>query len=212
MNSGYSITRDKFLSSREARHLLKICEERAFVDIVKGRKIWITRYMLARLALNSGLRVSEIAALTIGDIHIQEKGDTYLIVQHGKGHGNLGKKRSVYLDMDIVKHLKAYMAIKKKTFRESVKDEAPLLASHQGNKFTTTGLYMSFKKACREAKLPSHYSIHSSRHTYATFLLAKTKNIKFVQKQLGHASINMTALYAHVLPEENQRLAEMILG
>lgn len=211
MNSGYSITRDKFLSSQEARHLLKICEERAFVDIVKGRKIWITRYMLTHLALNTGLRVSEIAALTMGDIHIHEKRDTYLIVQHGKGRGGLGKKRDVYLDKDIVKHLKVYIAIKKKTFRESVKANAPLLASHQGNKFTTTGLYMSFKKACKEAKLPSHYSIHSSRHTYATFLLAKTKNIKFVQKQLGHASITMTALYAHVLPEENQSLAEMIL-
>jgi len=37
----YTITRDKFLSAKEVRCLLRICEERALVDIVKGRKTWV---------------------------------------------------------------------------------------------------------------------------------------------------------------------------
>jgi site-specific recombinase XerD len=72
-------------------------------------------------------------------------------------------------------------------------------------------LEISFKKAAERAGLPKYYSIHSSRHTYATLLLAKSKNIRFVQKQLGHASIAMTSLYADVLPEMNQNLANAIL-
>ena len=76
MTNGYAITRDKFLSPKEARHLLKISEERAIIDTIKGRKTWVTRYMLVHLALNSGLRVSEIAALTIGDLHLTGRGDT----------------------------------------------------------------------------------------------------------------------------------------
>jgi len=55
------------------------------------------------------------------------------------------------------------------------------------------------------------YSIHSARHTYATLLLAKSNSLRFVQKQLGHASIAMTSLYADVLPEMNQTLANAIL-
>jgi len=211
MNNGYTITRDKFLSPKEARHLLKICEEKSLVDTIKGRKTWITRYLLVHLALNSGLRVSEIAALTTGDLFLKGKSDTYLIVQHGKGRGALGKKRAVYIDKEIAKHLKEYIALKKKTFCESTKSDAPLLLGRGGNKFTTTALQMSFKKAIKTAALPSHYSIHSSRHTYATLLLAKTNNLRFVQKQLGHASMNMTALYADVLPEMNQHLANAIL-
>ena len=211
MTNGYAITRDKFLSPKEARHLLQISEERAIIDTIKGRKTWVTRYMLVHLALNSGLRVSEIAALTIGDLYLAGRGDTYLIVQHGKGRGDLGKKRDVYIDKEIVKHLKEYLSLKKKVFSESVTNDAPLLVGRGGNKFTTTALQMSFKKATKTAALPSHYSIHSSRHTYATLLLAKTNNLRFVQKQLGHASINMTALYAHVLPEMNQHLADAIL-
>jgi site-specific recombinase XerD len=77
--------------------------------------------------------------------------------------------------------------------------------------YTTTALAISFKQALKEVNLPETYSIQSSRHTYATTLLAKTSNLRFVQKQLGHASINMSALYADVLPEQNQSLANAIL-
>lgn len=211
MDTDYRITRDKFLSPAEVRKILKVCEEKAVVDTTFGRSTWITRYMLVHIAFNTGLRVSEIADLKIDDIFIKGVSDMYLIVRHGKGRGKNGKKRDVYLDRDIVKHIRDYIDYKKKVLNESVLPEAPLLASHGGKQFTTTGLYLSFKKALKAANIAQHYSIHSARHTYATMLLAKTNNLRFVQKQLGHASINMTALYADVLPEMNQNLANSIL-
>ena len=211
MNSEYRITRDKFLSSNEARQLLKACKEKAMVDAATGRNTWVTRYMLVHLAFNTGLRVSEIADLKIGDLFLKGTSDRYLIVRHGKGRGEGGKKRDVYLDPDIVKHIKEYIEFKKKIFQESVTANSPLFASYNGLQYTTTGLYLSFKKALVAAGISDHYSIHSARHTYATLLLAKTNNLRFVQKQLGHASLNMTALYADVLPEHNQRLANSII-
>ncbi len=211
MKNGYKITRDKFLSTKQMRQLLKVCEEKALVDKIKGRRTWITRYMLVHLALNSGLRVSEIAYLTIGDLYLSGKGDTYLIVRQGKGGGELGNKREVYLDKEIVKHLKQYVNLKKKTLGEPVKQDSPFFSGQGGRMITTTALQISFKKAIINADLPHHYSIHCSRHTYATLLLAKTNNLRFVQKQLGHASMNMTALYADVLPEMNQHLADALL-
>ena len=170
-----------------------------------SRTIWVTRHLLVNLAFHSGLRVSEIAALTVGDLYFNGK-ENYLIVQRGKG----GKKRTVYLDSDIVSHLKQYLAIKMK-WKQPVDATAPLLAGRGGAHYATSALQFSFKKAIEQANLPTHYSIHSARHTYATFLLAKSKNIRFVQKQLGHASLSMTALYSDVLPELNQSLAETFL-
>lgn len=212
MNNEYRITRDKFLSPAEARQLLKTCQEKALVDTALGRSTWITRYMLVHIAFNTGLRVSEIADLKIGDLFLKGISDMYLIVRHGKGRGEKGKKRDVYLDRDIVKHIREYIEYKKKILGESIEPNAPLLASRNGKKFTTTGLYLSFKKSLKAANIAEHYSIHSARHTYATMLLAKTNNLRFVQKQLGHASLNMTALYADVLPELNQNLANSILS
>jgi site-specific recombinase XerD len=204
--NNYMITRDKFLSVKEKNKLLRCCKKEANTDYIKQRKTWISRYMLIHLALNSGLRVSEIAALNLSDLHLNGK-ENYLIVYCGKR----GKKRDVYLDDEIVEHLKSYIAIKMDIWQEPIESEAPLFAGRGGKHYTTTALEISFKKAIVKAGLPQHYSIHSSRHTYATLLLAKAKNLRFVQKQLGHASIAMTSLYADVLPEMNQNLANAIL-
>ena len=202
----YSITREKFLSQDQAKKLHKTCEELSDLDLMKGRATWVTRSMLIHLALSSGLRVSEIAALKIQDLHLNGK-DNYLIVQNGKR----GKRREVYLDSELARQIKKYIEIKKKAWKESIEPDAPLFSGRGGNHFTTTALEISFKKAIEKAKLPMHFSIHAARHTYATMLLAKTNNLRFVQKQLGHASLNMTSLYADVLPELNQNLANAIL-
>ncbi|MGO9139736.1 MAG: hypothetical protein ACLP9S_05240 [Syntrophales bacterium] len=66
---GYTITRHKFLSIDEATKLHEICQKHAEMDLEAKRSTWVTRYMLVHLALHSGLRVSEIASLKIGDLH-----------------------------------------------------------------------------------------------------------------------------------------------
>ena len=58
---------------------------------------------------------------------------------------------------------------------------------------------------------------HDLRHTYATFLIAQNENIKFIQSQLGHASIQTTIdRYGHVLPSSHngvgERLDKLVLG
>lgn len=204
--NGYSITRDKFLSVNEAKKLLRVCQRSASADQKAMRTTWVTRYMLVHLALHSGLRVSEMASLKVGDLHFNGK-DNYLIVQCGKR----GKKRDVYLDNELVKHLQSYLEIRRYTWNENFDSDSPLFAGRGGAHYTTTALEISFKKAIQKAGLSMHYSIHSARHSYATFLFARSNSIRFVQKQLGHASIAMTSLYADVLPEMNQALAETIL-
>ena len=139
--NGYNITRDKFLSVKEARKLLKVCEKNALSDLKAKRSTWVTRYMLIHLALHSGLRVSEMASLKIGDLHFNGI-DNYLIVQSGKR----GKKRDVYLDKELVKHLQNYLEIKKTYLQESITVDAPLFAGRGGGHYTTTALEISFKK------------------------------------------------------------------
>ena len=201
----YRITRDMFFSESQTKQLLTICRKRARRKPERTKRIWLVRHMLVCLALNSGLRVSELADLCIGDLFLK-RSEHYLIVQHGKG----GKRRDVYLDSLLTKQLRQFIK-QKENWGEDVSLDAPLFVGRGGNHYTTTALNLSMKQAIKAAKLPSHYSIHSCRHTYATMLLAKTSNIRFVQKQLGHASINMTTHYADVLPEMNQALANAIL-
>ncbi len=200
-NSHYSIDRDKFMDRNERAKLIKTCKERAELDEAKGRTTWPARYMLVDLALYSGLRVAEIAALEVGDLILKAE-NPYLVVRQGKG----GRRRTVYLDSALVKHLKSYI----KYHLASPNPQVPLFPGQGGQHCAPITLMKSFKRAIKEAGLPEHYSIHCARHTYATYLLHDTGNLRYTQKQLGHAQIAMTALYADVLPEENGKLANMI--
>jgi len=204
-SSTYNIDREKILDLDQRSKLLKTCKDKAELDLLHGRETWIKRYMLVNLVLFAGLRVSEIANLTIGDINLTAK-DPYLIVRNGKR----GKKRDVYLDKELVRHLKNFISWKKKTMGEKVENDSPLFIGRNRKHCAVITLMKSFKRAIEESNLPLHYSIHNARHTYATFLLHATHNLRYVQKQLGHSKISMTALYADVLPSENGNLANMI--
>jgi len=203
--NNYKIDREKILDRDQRKKLLKICKDKAEIDLKYGRTTWVRRYMLINIVLFTGIRVSEVSSLKIGDIELKTK-DPYLIVRNGKR----GKKRDVYLDRELVKHLKFFISWKKKTMRECIDKESPLFTSHNEKHCAVITLMKSFKRAIEESNLPQHYSIHCARHTYATFLLHATNNLRYVQKQLGHSKISMTALYADVLPSENGNLANMI--
>lgn len=201
----YILTPEDFLSREERKQLINTCKENSIIDLKEGRQTWVTRYMLIDLALYSGLRVQEIADLKIRDIEL--KGDSpYLIIRHGKGD----RERVVYLEAKLADHLREYIEYKSKSLNQSIEPDSPLFAGRYGKKSPTITFQKSFKVACKEAGLRSRLSIHSCRHTYATFLLHDTGNLRYVQKQLGHSDIGMTSLYADVLPEENGKLANKI--
>jgi site-specific recombinase XerD len=202
----WQITRDKFLSKEERNQLIKATEEKAIVDLAKGRSTWIRRWMVVDLALFSGLRVFEIAALTIGDLSLSGS-EKLLYVRKGKGD----KSGYVTIDRALAKHLKEFIAWKKAA-GESTTPEAPLLTGSGGKHYSTRALREHFKEALRKAGLPEHYSIHSARHTFATYLLAESNNLRLVQKQLRHSSPGVTAVYADVTPEDISAAMENLRG
>jgi integrase len=61
-----------------------------------------------------------------------------------------------------------------------------------------------------QAKLP-YRPYHSTRHTFATWLLEGGADVRWVQRQLGHASIGQTGdIYGHVQPERHEHAVESL--
>ena len=59
-------------------------------------------------------------------------------------------------------------------------------------------------KACDKAKIRRR-RLHDTRHTFASLLLANGESLKYVQTQLGHSSIRVTAdVYGHLVPGDNR--------
>lgn len=77
-------------------------------------------------------------------------------------------------------------------------------------------LTREFFPALRRAGLRK-IRFHDLRHTHASILIAQGENIKFIQEQLGHSSVQMTIdKYGHLLPSisygTEKRLQKMIFG
>lgn len=103
------------MSRKEQLQIIKTCREQSELDLIKGRQTWPVRYILVDLALYCGLRVGEMAALKVGNISFKEP-DPFIIVRHGKGN----KKRTVYIDLNLTKHLKEFINYKAKSLNQSV--------------------------------------------------------------------------------------------
>ena len=195
----WELTRDKYMSMDEVRRLRRSAEDRALADLAKGRTTAVRTWAVIDLALSTGLRVSEIAELKISDLNLNGP-EPQLLVRNGKG----GKPRTVTLPQDLRRHLREFLAWKKR-LKEKTGPEDHLFVSERGDRFTTRGLQYLFKQAAEKAGLPSHFSIHACRHSYGTYLYQKTKDLRLVQDQLGHSSPIVTQVYSHITPEERVR-------
>jgi site-specific recombinase XerD len=67
-----------------------------------------------------------------------------------------------------------------------------------------------FKEAVRAAKLPEKLHVHSLRHTFATWLVQGGISIYEIQRLLGHSSITVTEVYAHLAPAQLHMAVEKI--
>ena len=160
--------------------------------------------MIMDLALSTGLRVSEIANLTVDDLQLKGA-EPLLWVTGGKGRKKSSRGKAmrdpVHLNKSVVRHLREYLDWKK-VIAEGDRAEDLLFVTKRKGKYTTRALQLMFKEACRRAGLSGDYSIHSCRHSYGTYLFQKTKNLRLVQKELRHRNIQTTTVYADVTPEE----------
>lgn len=182
------ITPDKYLTLEETKQLRKTCNEAATISKSKGIQAPVRDALIIEFALGSGLRVSEMAHLKVEDLYLK-RGQGAIHVKNGKG----GKDRVVDIGSNLKKQILVFLDYR-------TKDSPYLFPSERGEKMSRSGIQQVFKKWAKEAVLPSHYSIHSLRHTYATNLYkASGYNLRLVQKQLGHSSPSVTQVYADVI-------------
>lgn len=132
------------------------------------------------LLFSSGIRVSELCRLDIGDI----KDKRFTVV--GKG----GKARLCFVDDRTDVYIRKYL-------RTRTDNDSALFISGWG-RITPGNVQEMFKYARRKADLPNVHP-HTMRHSFATSLLQSNMNIRYVQTLLGHASLVTTQMYTHVV-------------
>ena len=198
------IGEDKILDIVEIDLLRHSCQE-AKKRGIKDKKFYLVRdWFMIELGLFTGLRVDEMRQLKVEDILIKGK-QSSIIVQKGKGD----KKRYVWINDAFKKTCHEFLQIREMLGLSNHPD-CFVLSPTTESPISKRSLQKSFKRCLRRVRLPEKYSIHCLRHTYGTFLLKASRNIKLVKEQLGHASIKTTEIYISLIAEDRQEALERL--
>jgi site-specific recombinase XerD len=146
------------------------------------------------LMLRCGLRVEEVARLTVDAIEYRRK---QLYVLNGKG----GKDRIVYLSEDALSALQAYMQKRRRSKEKRVflVQKGPL----RGKPISVRGIQKRIEYYARKTDI--RVSCHHLRHTMATQLLNADADLVTIQDLLGHSKITTTQCYCRVSNLKVQR-------
>jgi site-specific recombinase XerD len=162
---------------------LKDAQVKLFIDLPKKPR----DQAMFLLMLRSGLRVEEVAKLTIDDIDIKRQ---IILVQDGKG----SKGRLAYVSGDAMKALVAYLKIRfaspaRKVF---LVEKGP----YRGQPISVRGIQKRMEYYAKKSGL--EISCHHLRHTMATQVLNAGLQLETLQDLLGHSAVTTTQRYSRV--------------
>jgi len=173
-------------------------------EIERVLSYWNTRYfsqyrnkIIMKLILNTGLRISEVINLKWNDINLTS-GKINIIEGKGK------KDRVIWVNNDVIESLICYREKQERVLVDknfSACDILHVFTSFSNKKLSPGNIRKSFYK-CSNESINRQVSPHQYRHTYATRLLSESKNLRIVQKSLGHSDISTTQIYTHIVDEE----------
>ncbi len=155
------------------------------------------------LSIYAGLRVGEIAALTVQDVATVE-GNARREIKLGAHQTKGSKGRTVVLSSRVREEIASFLKLGAHRV-----DDGPLIATQQnGRPFSAASLSMLFKEIYELAGIRT--SSHSGRRTFATRLNASGVGMKTIQKLMGHRHIGTTALYCEVSDETLRNAVELL--
>ena len=139
------------------------------------------------IMLRCGLRVEEVAHLSLGNIDLKRR---ILFIQDGKG----AKDRIVYISNDALAALLEYLRVRplNKVKKVFLVEKGPLT----GQALSIRGIQKRMEYYAKKTKL--RISCHSLRHTMATQMLNADTDLSTIQDLLGHNSIRTTQRYCRI--------------
>ena len=135
------------------------------------------------LIYSAGLRVGELINLKICDIDTSR---SQIRIHQAKGK----KDRVSLLSLNILKLLRQY-------YKEYRPKEWLFEGQYRG-RYSAGSIEAVFRKAKKAAGIKKQATVHTLRHSFATHLLERGTDLRYIQELLGHQSSRTTEIYTHV--------------
>lgn len=141
---------------------------------------------MLELFYSSGLRLSELASLTLAELDLAEASVTVT--------GKRGKTRIVPVGSQALAALRAWLNQR----AGMAHDATHVFIGRSGRPLSPRAIQYRLKRWAMQRGLPSTLHPHMLRHSFATHLLQSSGDLRAVQELLGHADITTTQIYTHL--------------
>lgn len=189
----------KWLSRQEVYKVLR--SARQSVQMAQIKQLDYTVTIAARtqaiigLLLATGLRVSELCDLKMGDVKLSEKSGL-VIVRWGKG----GKRREIPLNADGRRALRDWLKVRQ--------NDSPYIFVSDGGRMSRQLVQWHLSQLGQEIGV--HLSPHLLRHTFGKSLVDAGEPLDRVARLMGHSDVNTTAIYTMPSAIDLQRAVDKI--
>ena len=148
-------------------------------------------HMLFLFLYSTGARISEALSVDIEDIEWEQR----RIPIVGKG----SKQRYLFISRNVVEPLREYILCRNRYLQENGFADTPaLFIGKTGIRLPFSSAHIIFSEYKSVFGIRGDFTPHVLRHTFATELMDRGADIRFVQELLGHESISTTQIYTHV--------------
>lgn len=189
----------EFLSEAQLEKLLVYVREKANLARQKGTTRPIVDELIILILVHTGLRASELCNLNIGDL-LPSHGGTAILVRGARGNVD----RSIEMRSEMANCIARFVRL----YREGAKPDEPLLISERGKRIKYMSLYSKVRRIGKKAGIGKLYP-GILRRTYLIRLYDAEKDLRFVQRQAGHASRKTTTIYVRMSSESEQKAKTM---
>ena len=154
---------------------------------------------MLELLYASGMRVSELVSLNLGDVDTKDGS----VRCFGKGH----KERIIPIYNKAALAVEEYITQTRPHLSRDDTERA-LFLNVRGDRLTRQGFWQILKGYAKSAGLDKEVTPHTLRHSFATHMLSGGADLRSVQELLGHANISTTQIYTHLTTEHIRRTYE----
>lgn len=169
------------LSIEEIDNLLSVID----VSTVEGAR----NYAIIETLYSCGLRVSELTSLRFTNLFFDEG----FIRIDGKG----SKQRLVPISDVAIQKINNYLTYRNSMIAKKGSEDFVFI-SKRGTAISRITVFYYIRLYAAEAGIKKTISPHIFRHSFATHMLERGANIRYVQAMLGHEKITTTELYTHL--------------
>jgi len=181
----YEITRPK--KSHSLPNVLSLKEVMAIINQPSN----IKHKAILHCLYGAGLRIGEVLRLRVKDVHSDEG---YLYIKDAKGkkdrHTVLSDHLLILLREYYRKHRPAYW----------------LFEGIDGEQYSSTSIQKIYRRAVKATQSNPWSTPHTLRHSFATHLMERGVNIRYIQSALGHNSTKTTEIYTRVTAVNNKTM------